>query len=53
MQNGNWCVRGSYKDIVEDPDFVDEEAEWEFENGKYSLMMYLVSLNIILYSYLM
>jgi len=42
MQNGNWCVRGSYKDIMEDPDLVDEEVEWELENGKYSLMMCLV-----------
>ncbi|KAK2464062.1 hypothetical protein APHAL10511_003932 [Amanita phalloides] len=40
LENGNWCVKGQYKDIFEDDD-EEEEVEWSYANGKLSISICL------------
>ena len=42
LQNGNWFVRGQYQDILNDPE-EEEEVEWTYANGIFSVNMCLVS----------
>ena len=41
MENGNWCIKGDFKDIMEDVE--DEEVEWSYAQGAPNLIMCLVS----------
>jgi hypothetical protein len=41
LENGNWCVKGQYNDIVEDAED-DEDVEWSFSDGIFSINMCLV-----------
>lgn len=50
LENGNWCVKGHYKDIVENVEDEDEDVEWTFSDGIFSLIMCLVSYNLNLIS---
>jgi hypothetical protein len=50
MENGNWCVKGEYKDIVEDIEDEDE-VEWSYTNEVPNLIMCLVSSQDSLISY--
>ena len=42
LENGNWCVKGQYRDILEDTE-EEEEVEWSYSGGVFSLTMCLVS----------
>ena len=40
MEEGNWCIKGKYEDVVVDE---DEEVEWTMLNGEHTLIMRIVS----------
>ena len=51
LDNGNWCVQGQYRDILEEKE-EEEEVEWSYTNGKPNISICLVSdLNDSLLSY--